>query len=36
MLEGESRLEANYQALLSGTRRQLIAARTSLARTMRP
>ena len=35
-LHGESRLEANYQALLAGTRRQLSAARTSLARTMRP
>ena len=34
--EVESRLEANYQALLAGTRRQLSAARTSLARTMRP
>jgi hypothetical protein len=35
-LQPESRLEANYQALVAGTRRQLSAARTHLVRTMRP
>jgi len=34
--EVESRLEVDYQALVAGTRRQLISARAHLARTMKP